>query len=72
VIQSRFYSVNGTKWEARFFNKGEVFPESDRNVSRQGVWARPVSGEWERAIFVGSSWMSVRMTPDVLYFPDHT
>ena len=27
MIASRFYSANGVKWEARFFNKGDTFPE---------------------------------------------
>ena len=70
MISSRFYRVNGEKWEARFFTKGEIFPETDDvKVPRQGVWARPVVSGWERSSFVGVSWQYVRMDPDVLYMP---
>jgi hypothetical protein len=62
--------VQGARWEARFFSKGETFPESDFKAARQGVWARPVSFGWEDARFVGSSWGSVQLDPDLLYFPE--
>jgi hypothetical protein len=68
VIQSRFYNVQGTKWEARFFSKGETFPETDLRVSRQGIWARRTdSTGWENSVFVASSWSLIQMTPDILY-----
>jgi hypothetical protein len=70
VIQSRYYKVNGAKWEARFFHKGQSFPETGIGVPRQGVWARPVSSGWEESCFVGESWRFVQMDPDLLYFPD--
>ena len=60
--------MQGARWEARFFNKGETFPETDMSVPRQGVWARqPDSTGWERSVFVASAWRLVQMTPDVLY-----
>jgi hypothetical protein len=72
VISNRFYTVNGEKWEARFFTKGEIFPHTDgMKVARQGVWARPVDSGWERGLFVGISWQEVSMDPDVLYMPTH-
>jgi len=68
MIESRFYSVHGTKWEARFFHKGETFPETDVKVPGQGVWARrPDLTGWEHSVFVASSWRLVKMTPDVLH-----
>jgi len=70
LIQSRFYRVSGNKWEARFFTKGETFPETDLKAPRQGVWARPVSRGWADARFVGSSWGSIRLDPDLFYFPE--
>ncbi|MEW6347434.1 MAG: hypothetical protein AB1646_00100 [Thermodesulfobacteriota bacterium] len=70
MIQSRFYNVNGAKWEARFFRKGETFPDSPALSSRQGVWIRPVGAGWEGWIFVAESWKYVEMEPDVAYLPD--
>jgi hypothetical protein len=70
MIQSRFYRVNGTKWEARFFHKGEMFPDTDTKVPRQGVWARAVSDGWDRACFAGNSWRSVTMDTDLSVFPE--
>ncbi len=70
MIASRFYSVKGNKWEARFFHKGDIFPDGDVKVPRQGVWARPVDFGWEFASFVGESWRSVQMETDLLYFPE--
>ncbi len=71
MIASRYYTVDGIKWEARFFRKGDVFPEGNLKVSRQGVWARPVEFGWEFACFAGESWRFVRMDADLLYFPEH-
>ncbi|MBI4964344.1 MAG: hypothetical protein HY913_13790 [Desulfomonile tiedjei] len=70
MIQSRFYNVRGARWEARFFAKGETFPESDAKAVRQGIWARPVSSRWDQALFVGHSWASVQLDLDLLYFPE--
>lgn len=70
MIENRYYTVNGTKWEARFFSKGELFPETDTQVPRQGVWARPASRGWETAAYVGHAWAAVHLDPDVLYFPE--
>ncbi|GEM_PF-1100838 len=70
MIASRFYSANGVKWEARFFHKGDTFPEGDVKVPRQGVWARPVDFGWEFASFVGESWRFVHMDTDLLHFPE--
>lgn len=69
LIHSRFYNVKGEKWEARFFQKGEPFPETGLAAPRQGVWARPVSSGWESPVFVGGTWRFVTMDPDVLYLP---
>jgi len=70
VIESRYFRANGIKWEARFFRKGEMFPEADAQAPRQGVWARPVDFGWEFANFVGESWRFVRMDPDLLHIPE--
>ena len=70
MIQSRFYNVNGVRLEARFFTKGELFPDMDVQVPKQGIWARPVDYGWECAAFVGSSWRFIRFDSDVLYLPD--
>lgn len=67
MIQSRFYNVSGKRWEARFFRKGELFPDTSLSAPRQGVWAREAPFGWEAALFVGHSWGKVDMTPDVLY-----
>lgn len=70
LIQSRFYNVRGTKWEARFFAKGETFPESDLKAPKQGVWARPITHGWYEAYFLGPSWGSVQLNPDLLRLPE--
>jgi hypothetical protein len=70
VIQSRFYNVRGVKWEACFFSKGAVFPDTDVLVPRQGVWARPAQYSWDSACYVADSWRFVRMEHDVLYMPE--
>ena len=70
MIASRFYNAKGVKWEARFFHKGDIFPEGDLKVPRQGVWARPVDFGWEFATFVGESWRLVQMETDLLHFPE--
>ncbi len=70
MIQSRFYNIGGVRWEARFFQKGEVFPETDRKVPKQGIWARPAGSGWDQPRFVGSSWRFVRLDPDVFYLPE--
>jgi hypothetical protein len=72
LIYSRFYTVKGIKWEARFFSKGELFPETDTQAPRQGIWAKPASRDWDIAVFVGHAWASVQLDPDVLYFPEKT
>lgn len=70
MINNRFYNVDGEKWEARFFTKGEVFPDTDgMTAPRQGVWARPMDFGWERSSFVGVSWQHAKMDVDVLYMP---
>jgi len=70
MISTQYYTVKGEKWEARFFQKGEIFPETDKvKVPRQGVWARAVHSGWERSVFVGESWKHVSMEVDVLYMP---
>jgi len=70
LIQSRFYNVNGVKWEARFFRKGETLPDTNIEAPRQGIWAKPADSGWEHAAFVGHSWASVQFDPDLLYFPE--
>ncbi len=70
MIQNRFYRVNGTKWEARFFQKGELFPETDTKVPKQGVWAKPISEEWASARFVGHSWRFVTMDVHLSVLPE--
>jgi hypothetical protein len=70
MIESRYYTINGIKWEARFFQKGNAFPDTTAVVSRQGVWARPVGSGWEQARFIGSSWKFVRLDSDVFYLPE--
>lgn len=70
MIQSRFYNVNGSRWEARFFQKGERFPDTEREVPKQGIWASPAGSGWDRPCFVGYSWRVVRLDPDVLYLPE--
>lgn len=70
MISSRYYNVNGEKWEARFFRKGDHFPDTlDRIVPKQGVWARPVDFGWDHSVFVGHSWKHVNMDVDLLHFP---
>ncbi|MFH1114285.1 MAG: hypothetical protein V1792_10215 [Pseudomonadota bacterium] len=72
MIQNRFYNLNGEKWEARFFRKGEFFPDTGgQEVPRQGVWARSEYSGWECAVFVGTSWRFVNMDPSVQYLRDH-
>jgi hypothetical protein len=58
--------------EARFFNKGELFPDMDLQVPKQGIWARPVGYGWEYASYLGNSWRFIRLDSDVLYLPDRT
>lgn len=70
MVESRFYNVRGTRFEARFLRKGELFPDTEAIVPRQGVWARPESAGWDGAFFVGTSWQFVQMNVDVVYFPD--
>jgi hypothetical protein len=70
VIQSRFYNIAGARWEARFFQKGECFPDTDRTVPKQGIWASLAGSGWDLPCFVGYSWKSVRLDPGVLYFPE--
>lgn len=70
MIQNRFYRVNGAKWEARFFRKGEVFPDTEMEAPKQGVWARQASHGWDSAYFVGASWRSVNMDLDVRFLPE--
>ncbi len=70
VIQSRYYNVNRHRWEARFFRKGELLPETDLEVPSQGVWAKPASSGWEDALFVGVSWRHVQLEPDLLHLPE--
>jgi hypothetical protein len=72
AMRSRFYRVSGARLEARFFQKGEVFPESERVVSRQGVWVRRRGDEWACARYAGASWRFVEMNPDVLYMDGRT
>ena len=69
-VHNRYYSVNGVKWEARFFHKGDSFPDAmNLQVPRQGVWARPDGRGWENAVFVGTSWQFVNMDLAVQYLP---
>jgi hypothetical protein len=70
MIDSRFYTVLGEKWEARFLRKGDLFPDTDLLVPRQGVWARQVPDGWEEAVFVGRSWAEVAMDPHVLHMKE--
>ena len=70
MIESRFYRIKGIKWEARFFAKDELFPETTTKVARQGVWARPASSGWEKALFAGNSWRFVNMDLDVSFLPE--
>lgn len=73
MIQNRFYTAGGKKWEARFFHKGDIFPDTaGREVPRQGVWARPVDVGWEESVLVGTSWRFVNMDVAVDYLSDHT
>ena len=73
MLQSRYYNVGGRKWEARFFRKGEFFPDTlHREVPKQGVWARPESVGWERAVFLGISWRFVTMESAVEYLSERT
>lgn len=70
LIQNRYYNVRGVKWEARFFHKGEAFPETSNTVPRQGVWARPLGVEWDRSVFVAASWRFVEFELDLIRFPE--
>jgi hypothetical protein len=70
VIQSRFYNVNGIRLEARFFNKGELYPETDTQVPKQGIWGRSSGSDWDSAVFLGGSWRFIRLDSDVLHLPD--
>jgi hypothetical protein len=63
--------VRGAKWEARFFTKGEIFPDTDLKAPKQGVWARPITQVWDEAYFLGSSWGSVQLDPDLLHLPEN-
>jgi hypothetical protein len=68
VLESRFYNVKGVRFEARFFRKGDTFPDrADLMVPRQGVWARPRPFGWDRSFFVGESWRYVDMDTDVIH-----
>jgi hypothetical protein len=70
LVDKRYYKINGRKWEARFFTKGETFPETRISATRQGVWGKPVSATWEEALFMGYSWRFVNLDPDLLFFPE--
>lgn len=70
MIVSRFYKINGVRWEARFFGKGDLFPETARKVPRQGVWGRPNGCDWHEARFLGTSWRFVDLEPDLLFLPE--
>lgn len=71
VISCRYYNVQGEKWEACFFRKGDVFPDTEEvTVPKQGVWARNMSLGWEHSCFFGESWRHVSMEAAVLYLPD--
>ena len=70
MIQSRYYNVNGAKLEARFFHKGEAFPDSSVTVERQGVWAKRAANGWDRAVFVADSWRFVEYELHVTAFPE--
>ncbi len=69
MIQNRFYNLNGVRWEARFFRKGDPFPDTVTSASRQGVWMRPVCAGWDRWIFAAESWKHVELEPDVIHIP---
>ncbi|MBM4326531.1 MAG: hypothetical protein FJ118_05125 [Deltaproteobacteria bacterium] len=70
MLTNRYYNVKGTRWEARFFRKGEPFPDMAHPAPRQGVWARPASSGWDQALFLAPSWNAVQLDPDVLYLPE--
>jgi hypothetical protein len=70
LADSRYYNINGRKWEARFFTKGETFPETQISVPRQGVWGRPLDATWEESHFLGYAWRLVDLNPDLLFFPE--
>jgi hypothetical protein len=70
MVETRFYNVNGVKWEARFFRKAEVLPDTDFVVPKQGVWARPAGCGWDEPRFLGVSWRLVSLDADVLFLPD--
>jgi len=70
MIESRFYRIKGVKWEARFFSKNELFPDTTIEVPKQGIWARPESTGWERACFLGNSWRFINMDLDVSFLPE--
>jgi hypothetical protein len=67
--ESRFFRVGECRYEARFFVKGDTFPDTELSVSRQGVWARPADAGWEQATFVATSWRHVSWDSDVRYLP---
>ncbi len=69
-MTSRYYTVKGRPWEARFLRKGELFPDTETTAPRQGVWARPVPEGWDGAVFLGDSWRFVDLEPAVRYLSD--
>lgn len=71
MIDRRYYRIGGQKWEARFFQKGERFPDTTIDVSRQGVWACPELQGWDQARFLGNSWRFVNLDIDVSYLPEN-
>jgi hypothetical protein len=62
--------MNGAKLEARFFHKGEPFPNSRLFAPKQGVWARPVPLDWDKAFFLAVSWRFVELEPAIKYLPN--
>ncbi|MFH0824737.1 MAG: hypothetical protein V2B18_18445 [Pseudomonadota bacterium] len=67
MIETRYYHVHGSRWEARFFRKGESFPDCQCAATRQGVWGKPVRRGWESARFLADSWRMVEFEPDIVY-----
>ncbi len=70
MIQNRFYTIRGSKWEARFFAKGEPFPDTDMSAPRQGVWGKPIAEDWSTPRFLGHSWKNLDFDTAVRYLPD--
>ncbi len=70
MIQSRFYTVSGMKFEARFFTKGEVFPETNQVVPKQGIWGCFSDADWTEALYLGTSWRFINLDVAVNYMPD--